>query len=80
MYNIGDALKRKTDNLPITRLSKWSKFKKKYGVNEGTIFIVHSIGKQPHQGKLLTPHGQLVDAEFSAYQKVYTNPSLEDWL
>ena len=80
MYNIGEPLKRRTDNLSETAAKRWTKFRQRYDVNEGTIFVVHSFGKNPHQGKLLTPRGYLVDAEFSAYQKIYINPSLEDWM
>lgn len=79
-WPVGTGLKRWAFELNHTRQKTWDKYKKRYDVNENTIFVLHHYLKGGCNIMLLTPRGELVQGDISCFYAANPNTSLEDWM
>lgn len=79
-WPIGTSLKRNTFNLSLTREQKWDKYKRRYAVDENTIFVLDHYLKGGENIMILTPRGELIQGNVSCFYPTNPQSSLEDWM
>lgn len=79
-WPVGTPLKRKTFDLSEWGQRSWNKYKRKYGVNDNTVFLVAGYLKGGCNLWLI-PRGQevLIEGSIRSYYPINPQTSLEDW-
>jgi hypothetical protein len=81
VWPLGTPLKRKAFDLSLAQQKRWGDYKKRYRVDEDSIFIFEGFCKEGKENVFLrTSGGKLVQGDVRCFYPVHPQTELEDWL